>query len=327
MARLCRYPLAIGKVYSLVLPSWLGSKTRWFIGAAILLLVVGFNLPLVVSRGYQNLAFHSLTLALTMEQPQLLPQAEGFARQAAEYDPQLAGAFLYHLGLVKQQLGLPDDAYVDFQAALQKNNLPNSIEADLLLRVGLYQMQVGEDAQAEESFQRLLELGTEHLPAQTLAYANVYLAAILRQREGDLLLERPYLESALNFVVDATTMDHYLSLIARLREAGGEVNLRQALEMAVIATSKQPTNTWAALARCNVHLDLQEVAEAITWCQRATALDSNNHRAHVWLGIAYAGQELWEEALAEYELAATLTTENEWYLTLAAEARSKVAQE
>ena len=169
-------------------------------------------------------------------------------------------------------------------------------------------------------------MGTDQLPAQTIAYANLYLGTILGSQKGDFDLERGYLERALDLYEDDRTMDRYLSLIGRMREYGGEAYLDEALEMAVNATTKQPSNTWTALSRCNVHFARQEFAEATLWCQRACELDQANPHAHVMLGRVFARQELWQEALVEYEMASSLNHENSWYRTLAAEARGKVSQ-
>lgn len=277
--------------------------------------------------GYRNLAAHTLSVALTTDRPALLAQAEAYAQQAVTYNPRLAGRLAYRMGIGYQQMGLAEEAIANYQAALQTNSLPPSVLGDLLFRLAVYLRERDNGVVAAQYLRQLLEIDAGELPVQTVAHANVYAAILLQQQGGDLLLERAYLDQALANWVDAFTMDHYLGLIVQMRQHGGEEYLQQALEMAMIATQRQGSNTWTALARCNVHLDRQEFDEAVSWCQRARDLDPKNHHAHGWLGIAYEHQSRWEEALAAYELAASLTTDNSWYLTLIQEVRRKLAEE
>jgi tetratricopeptide (TPR) repeat protein len=99
----------------------------------------------------------------------------------------------------------------------------------------------------------------------------------------------------------------------------------QALEMATIAINIQPWNTRPALVRCRIHLDRQELDEAVTWCERSRDLAPTSPHAHVWLGIAYEQQGRLPQALAEYEIAANLATDNSWYLTLIKGVKQKLA--
>lgn len=312
---------------SLTLPVGTRNGFLWLFTVAIVLLLISFNVSRIAAWVYRNLAVQSLSTALVTNQPRVLLSAEAYAKEAARYNGHSLGMLAYRLGIAKQQLGLPDEAFVHFQEALQADKLPESVRADLLLRSGLYYMNKGMVEEAIGHFRRLLELEITEIPAETAAHANVYLGRLLGQQSGDPLLERVYLERAVGLVLDPLTMDSYLALITQLRERGGEEYLQQALEMAIYATERQPSSPWTALARCTVYLSRGELADATSWCRRARDLAPNNHHTRVWLGLTYARQELWEEALVEYEIAASLTSDNSWYLSLAAEARAKAAGE
>ena len=309
------------------MPSWFTRTRKWAIGAILLLLLGSYTYPLLGSLGYRNLAAHTLSVALTTDRPSLLAQAEAYAQQAVTYNPRVAGPLAYRLGIGYQQMGLAEEAIVHYQQALQSNTLAPSVLGDLLFRLAVYLNEKDELVAATQTFGQLLELDASELPVQTVAYANVYMAILLQKQDGDLLRQREYLDKALANWLDAFTMDHYLGLITKMRERGGEVYLQQALEMATIATRRQGRNTWTALSRCSVHLDRQEFDDAASWCERARDLDRKNHHAHVWLGIAYEHLSRWDEALAEFEMAASLTSDNSWYLTLIEEARRKLTEE
>lgn len=294
---------------------------------ALAALGVALNFGRLASMGYHNLALLALSAAVVNQEPQPLAVAEQYAAQAVAYNGRATGELAYRLGIAKQQLGLEAEALVDYQRALQTQKLPTSVTADLLLRLGKAQLASDNVAAATASFEQLLAMDVNQLPFETVAYANVYMGELIIQQSGDLFLARAYLERAVALLVDARTMGRYLALISQMRKHGGQEYLDVALEMATFAVKKQATSTWTVLSLCNVHLDRQENAEAITWCQRARDLDPKNHHAYVWLGIGYRRLAMWQEALDAFEKAASLTSDNGWYLSLAAQVRAELAEQ
>jgi tetratricopeptide (TPR) repeat protein len=310
----------------LTMPPWLTQKGAVAFGAIGMFLLTAISLPLLMTMGYQKLADDSARIAVSTKQPEYLAQAAQYAQQAIAYNHQITGLMNYRLGIAYQELQLLDDAHDYYQLALQAGNLRNRLMADLLLRIASYYAEIGKHSEAIEYIQRVLEINPDRLPAEVTAQANFQMAMSLWQPEQDLLPVRDYLEKSLLLKYDPKTLDRYLKLIGTVRDQGGEDNLQQAMEMAIFATEVQPGSTWTALLRCSVHLARRELETATEWCLRSRDLAPGNYHSYVWLGLVYQKRELWEEALVNFEKAASLTTDNSWTLSLADRARKKLAK-
>ena len=307
----------------LILLNRLSPKLLGAVGAIAVLVWLSLNLALIRGGVQRNLAMHALSIGVTSRQQTSIFQAEDYAQEAVRARGAMAGELAFRIGIAYEQLGMRDEANAQYEKAIHAGGNPPSMLGDLLFRVGVYSMNAGDTETAADYFQQLLAIDSDAVPIQTMAYANVYLGDILGAQTGDLTLERQYLEAAIDLLVDGLTMTRYRALATAMSKQDEYID--QSLEMAIIATEREPTNTWTTLTRCGVHLVRRELEEATIWCQRSAKADPKNPHAHAWLGIAYFRQGLWEEALAEYEIAATLDSNNDWYRQLIRNAQDEIA--
>ena len=243
--------------------------------------------------------------------------------QALRLNPQRAGFLVYRRGLVYDQLGDAAAAVQDFVAALASPQLPVQLRGDVLLRLALYYN--GKDnSQAIARLQELVTLPPEEVAAETLAHGLTLLGEMLYAETGDLDLYQENVQRAVAHLVDGLTLDRFLNVVYLRLALGDDASLAAAVRLAGQATQLQSSNPWPALARCRANLAVSELAEAARWCERALALDPKNHAAAFWLGIIYARQERWEEAVAQFELAVRLQPDLPAYRTQLEQARQQL---
>lgn len=246
----------------------------------------GRTLESAVANGLEDARIYA-ALAEVYEADGHFENAIPAMRLAIQHDPPNE-SYYFRYGLLLTDSHAPGAAILRLQEALQQ--FPTSTR--LWLALGIAQLTLGQNAEAENSFKRSLTLDTKSVPA--LAYLGVTYA------------ERGQYEKAISFYEQAIALNGQLAalhyLVADTMLETSTADTARAEKYLKRATELDPNLAAAYLAWGQLYARTNRFAEAAPLLQRAVSLQPDSPEAHYQLSRVLVKLKRTDEANRELEI-------------------------